>query len=363
VTHQATSQLELDRAALRAACGAITACDPEIARVTQERLDQKTKPRKSLGALETLACRYAAIRGTAQPSLPKKAVVVMGADHGVAEEGVSAYPQAVTAQMLLNFASGGAAINVLARHADAEVRVVDIGVKEPVAHPAIVAARVAAGTANFTEGPAMTEGQVLRALCVGIEQAAALAASGVTVIGLGEMGIGNTTASSALTAVLTGASVEEVTGTGTGISDAAKLHKAQVIARAIHVNQPDASNALETLRMLGGLEIAGLAGVVIGASRAHVAVIIDGFIASVAALVATRLSPNARDYLIASHRSTEPGHRMVLRALEREPLLDLGMRLGEGTGAALAMTLLDASVKVLLEMATFESAGVADSGA
>lgn len=357
------SQVELDRAALHAACNAITACDETIARITQERLDQKTKPRKSLGALETLACRYAAIRGTAQPALPSKAVVVMGADHGVAEEGVSAYPQAVTAQMLLNFAAGGAAINVLARHAGAEVRVVDIGVKEPVAHSAVVAARVTAGTANFVHGPAMTEAQVLRALCTGIEQAAALAASGVTVIGLGEMGIGNTTASSALTAVLTGASVEEVTGTGTGISDAAKLHKAQVIARAIQVNRPDPSDALEVLRTLGGLEIAGLAGVVIGAARAHVAVIIDGFIASTAALAATRLAPNAGDYLIASHRSTEPGHRMVLRALEREPLFDLGMRLGEGTGAALAMTLLDAAVKVLLEMATFESAGVADSGA
>lgn len=363
MSQQASSQLELDRAALRAACAAIAACDPEVARITQEQLDRKTKPRKSLGALETLACQYASIRGTAQPGLPKKAVVVMGADHGVADEGVSAYPQAVTAQMLLNFAEGGAAINVLARHADAEVRVVDIGVKEPVAHPAIIAARVAAGTANFTLGPAMTEAEVLRALCVGIEQATALAASGVTVIGLGEMGIGNTTASSALTAVLTGASVEEVTGTGTGISDAAKQQKAAVIARAIERNHPDPSDALEVLRTLGGLEIAGLAGVVLGAAHARVAVVVDGFIASVAALIATRLAPSARDYLIASHRSTEPGHRTVLRALEQTPLLDLGMRLGEGTGAALAMTLLDASVKVLLEMATFESAGVADSGA
>lgn len=355
--------LELDRAALRAACNAIAPCDAGVARLTQDLLDHKTKPRKSLGALETLACRYAAIRGTAQPTLPKKAVVVMGADHGVAEEGVSAYPQAVTAQMLLNFASGGAAINVLARHAGAEVCVVDIGVKEPVVHPAIVSARVAAGTANFAHGPAMTEAEVLRALCAGLEQAAALAARGVTVFGLGEMGIGNTTASSALTAVLTGASVEEVTGTGTGIGDAAKQHKAQVIARAIQHNAPDPSDALEVLRTLGGLEIAGLAGVTIGAARAGAAVIIDGFIASVAALVATRLAPNARDYLIASHRSTEPGHRMVLRALDREPLFDLGMRLGEGTGAALAMTLLDAAVKVLLEMATFDSAGVSDSGA
>jgi len=348
---------------LKATCAAIEAIDADAASAAQTRLDQKTKPRKSLGALETLACRYAAIRRTPSSPLPKKAIVVMGADHGVAEEGVSAYPQAVTAQMLLNFAAGGAAINVLARHAGAEVHVVDIGVKEPVLHPAIASERVAAGTANFTCGAAMTEAEAVRAVCVGIEQARSLARAGVTVIGLGEMGIANTTSSSALTAVLTASSVEEVTGTGTGISDAAKLHKARVIARAIELNRPDPNNPLEVLRMLGGLEIAGLAGVVLGAARERVAVILDGFIASVAALVATRLAPLAAGYLIASHRSTEPGHRMVLRALQQEPLLDLGMRLGEGTGAALAMTLLDAALKIELEMATFESAGVSDSGA
>lgn len=353
----------MTRDTLEATCKAIAPVDLAAERAAQAQLDQKTKPRGSLGALETLACRYAAIRGTTRPPLPKKAIVVMGADHGVAEEGVSAYPQAVTAQMLLNFAAGGAAINVLARHAGAELHVVDIGVKEPVAHPAIHSRRIAAGTANMTRGAAMTEGQALAALGVGIEHARALAQSGVTVIGLGEMGIGNTTASSALTAVLTGAAVDEVTGLGTGISDAAKHHKAQVIARAIALHRPDPSQPLEVLRALGGLEIAGLTGVVLGAAEQRVAVLVDGFIASVSALIATLLAPAAAPYLIASHRSTEPGHRLVLRALEQTPLLDLGLRLGEGTGAALAMTLLDAAVKIQLEMATFESAGVSGSGA
>lgn len=357
------TQIDLDRERLSARCSAIQELDEAAARAAQARLDQKTKPRKSLGTLEALACRYAAIRGEACPALPRKAVVVMGADHGVAAEGVSAYPQAVTAQMLLNFAAGGAAINVLARHAGAEVRVIDIGVKEPVVHDAITPARVAAGTANIATGPAMSEAEVLRALCTGIDVAEQLAAEGVTVIGLGEMGIANTTASSAITAVLTGAQVAEVTGTGTGISDAAKLHKAQVIARAIQTNAPDPKDALEVLRTLGGLEIAGLTGVVIGAAAARAAVVVDGFIAGVAALVATRLAPRSAGYLIASHRSSEPGHRIVLRALEQTPLLDLGLRLGEGTGAALAMTLLDAALKISLEMATFESAGVSDSGA
>jgi nicotinate-nucleotide--dimethylbenzimidazole phosphoribosyltransferase len=357
------TQIEIDRERLTASCAAIPSIDEAAARAAQTRLDHKTKPRKSLGALEALACRYAAIRGQACPALPKKAVLVMGADHGVAEEGVSAYPQAVTAQMLLNFATGGAAINVLARHAGAEVYVVDIGVKEPVVHDAIFSARVAPGTANFVRGPAMSDAEVLRALCIGIEHAERLAREGVTVIGLGEMGIANTTASSAITAVLTGAKVEEVTGTGTGIADSVKLNKARVIARAIQKNDPHPSDAFEVLRTLGGLEIAGLTGVVIGAANARVAVIVDGFIAGVAALVATRLAPRSAGYLIASHRSSEPGHRMVLRALEQTPLLDLGLRLGEGTGAALAMTLLDAAVKISLEMATFESAGVSDSGA
>jgi nicotinate-nucleotide--dimethylbenzimidazole phosphoribosyltransferase len=351
------------RSDLEALCARIAPVDQESAREAQRLLDGKTKPRRSLGMLEDLACAYAAIRRVPAPPMPSKALIVMGADHGVAAEGVSAYPQEVTAQMLLNFASGGAAINVLARHAGALVRVVDIGVKTPVVHPSIVSARVAAGTASFLHGPAMSEAQALAALFVGVEQAQALAREGVSAIGLGEMGIGNTTASTALTAVLTGAPVPEITGFGTGITDGVKRRKVEVIEAAIKLNAPNARDALDVLQKLGGLEIAGLAGVVLGAASSGVAVVLDGFIASTAALVAARIAPASRDYMIASHRSAEPGHRAVLRALEKQPLLELDMRLGEGTGAALAFTLLDATLKVLHEMATFESAGVSDSGA
>jgi nicotinate-nucleotide--dimethylbenzimidazole phosphoribosyltransferase len=344
-------------------CAAIVPPDAMIATLIQERLDAKTKPRRSLGRLEDLACQYGAMLGDHQPPLPNKALVVMGADHGVAAQGVSAYPQAVTAQMLLNFARGGAAINVLGRHAGARVIVVDMGVLEPIADRGIESARVGAGTADFSRGPAMTEEQCERALETGIQLAQRLAAEGVNVIGLGEMGIGNTTASSALTAALTGAAAEEVTGFGTGISDATRLRKVEVIRNALQLHRPDRKQPRAVLQALGGFEIAGLTGVVLGAAAARCAVVLDGFISSVAALIATRLAPQAGHYLLASHRSVEAGHRIVLRELGKTPLLDFDMRLGEGSGAALAMGLLDAAVKLLHEMATFESAGVNDSGA
>jgi nicotinate-nucleotide--dimethylbenzimidazole phosphoribosyltransferase len=287
----------------------------------------------------------------------------MGADHGVAAEGVSAYPQEVTAQMLLNFARGGAAINVLARHADARVIVVDIGVAHPLPPvPEILSRRIREGTANFTQGPAMTVNEAKRAIMIGAELAMQLVAQGVTLLAIGEMGIANTTASSALTAVLTRTAVEEVTGLGTGIDAATRARKIEVIRRAIATNAPNASDPLDVLHKLGGLEIAGLAGVVLGAAACHTAVLIDGFIASVAALVAARFVPDAAGYAIAAHRSVEVGHRMVLVELGRMPLLDLNLRLGEGTGAALAMNLVDAAAHVLAEMATFESAGVTDAG-
>jgi nicotinate-nucleotide--dimethylbenzimidazole phosphoribosyltransferase len=348
---------------LQETCARIAPPDAAIAEQTQRKLDFKTKPRRSLGRLEDLACRYAAITGSATPSLPRKAVVVMGADHGVAAQGVSAYPQQVTAQMLLNFAAGGAAINVLARHADARVVVVDMGVLEPVIAPGIESARIAAGTQDFSRGPAMTRAQAEAALCTGIAWAERLHADGISVIGLGEMGIGNTTAASALTAALTETSVEEVTGFGTGISDSVRAHKVAVIRAALELHRPDPKDPLGVLAAMGGFEIAGLAGVVLGAAARRMAVVLDGFIASAAALVAARMAPHASGYLIASHRSVESGHRCVLRALDTLPLLDLELRLGEGTGGALAMTLLDAAVKILLEMATFETAGVSDSGA
>jgi nicotinate-nucleotide--dimethylbenzimidazole phosphoribosyltransferase len=343
----------------------IAPTDTRAAEEAQRLLDGKTKPRRSLGRLEDLACRLAAVRGTARPPLPAKAIVVMAADHGVAEEGVSAYPQEVTGQMLANFASGGAAINVLARHAGAQLVVVDMG----VAHPPTTAtaleirdARIAPGTANFTRGPAMTRAQAVAAIAAGARIAGELARDGVGLLAIGEMGIGNTTSASALAALFTGAPPEEVTGRGTGVDDATLRRKIDVVRRGLDVNQPSARDAVGALAAVGGFEIAGLAGVVLGAAAARVAIVVDGFIASVAALAATRIAPLAAGYLIASHRSVEAGHRLVLQAIGQQPLLDLDLRLGEGTGAALAMTLADAALKILAEMATFEAAGVTSTG-
>jgi nicotinate-nucleotide--dimethylbenzimidazole phosphoribosyltransferase len=348
---------------LTTTCARIAPIDRAIVDETQRILDNKTKPRRSLGRIEDVACQVAAIRGTTAPALPDKAIVVMGADHGVVEAGVSAYPQEVTAQMLLNFARGGAAINVLARHAAARVVVVDMGVKQPLPDDlGIRAERIGPGTRNFAHGPAMTRDDAVRAIEVGIRIATELADDGVTLVGIGEMGIGNTTASSALVSALTGAPADEVTGRGTGIDDAGLRRKIDVIKQALATNKPDATDALDTLAKLGGFEIAGLCGVVLGAAAARIPVVMDGFIASAAALCATRIAPHAAGYLLASHRSVEAGHRIVLSALGAKPLLDLDLRLGEGTGAALAMNLVDASLRILAEMATFASAGVSDTG-
>ncbi|HXQ24756.1 MAG TPA: nicotinate-nucleotide--dimethylbenzimidazole phosphoribosyltransferase [Candidatus Acidoferrales bacterium] len=345
-------------------CGAIAAVDRTVAIAAQRLLDNKTKPRGSLGRLEELACRVAAIRGTPAPALPVKAIVVMGADHGVAEEGVSAYPQEVTRQMLLNFARGGAAINVLARQAGARLTVVDVGVREPLPPlPEIRTRRIGPGTRNFVLGPAMSRDQARAALECGIEIAQELIVEGLTLLGIGDMGIANTTAASALTAAFTGASVEAVTGRGTGIDDAGLQHKIDVIGRALTINRPDAGDALDVVAKLGGFEIAGLAGVVLGCAAGRTPVMLDGFITGAAALVAARLHPDVAGYLLASHQSVEAGHGVILRALGQQPLLDLGLRLGEGTGAALAMPLVDAALHILHDMATFAAAGVSDSGA
>ncbi|MEW6269247.1 MAG: nicotinate-nucleotide--dimethylbenzimidazole phosphoribosyltransferase [Thermodesulfobacteriota bacterium] len=342
----------------------IAAPDADVARRVQRALDDKTKPRGSLGRLEEIACRVAAMRGDDRPPPPVKAIVVMAADHGVAAEGVSAYPQEVTRQMLRNFVQGGAAINVLARRVGARVVPVDMGVAgEPEALPGVRLHRIAAGTANFAVGPAMRDEEARAALDVGVALARELALDGVTLVGIGEMGIANSTSASALATVLTGAPVDAVTGRGTGVDDAGWRRKVDVVRRAIRCNRPDPANALDVLAKLGGFEIAGLAGVVVGAASERVPVLVDGLIAAAAALVATRLAAGARDYLLASHRSVEPGHAPLLEALGLEPLLDLGLRLGEGTGAALAMGLVDASLHLLHEMASFSAAGVSDTGA
>ncbi len=333
------------------------------ARAAQDKLDVKTKPRRSLGRLETLACQIAAVARGEPPRLLRKTIVVMGADHGVASEGVSAYPQEVTAQMMPNFARGGAAINVLARAAGAHVHVVDMGVASPLPRlPEIQHARIANGTRNFAHEPAMTEAEALEALATGYRLAHQLHADGTRLLGIGGMGIGNTTSASALTAALTGVSPAEVTGLGTGIDQATHARKVEIIRSALQRHGVDPRDPLAVLRTFGGFGIAGLAGVLLGAAATRTPVIVDGFIASTAALVAVRMADAVRGYLIASHRSVEAGHRIVLEQLGQKPLLDLELRLGEGTGTALAMPLCDAALAVLHEMATFESADVSDTG-
>ncbi len=327
----------------------------------QARLDRLTKPQGSLGRLEELAVWYAAITSQSRPKLPRGAVFTFAADHGVAAAGVSAYPQAVTAQMVLNFLRGGAGVNVLARHVGLEVRVVDIGVAHdfgPIA--GLIDRKLMKGTGNMLHEPAMSRETAERALLVGIELASQAAAEGIGVLGTGDMGIGNTTASSAITALLTGQPVAKVTGRGTGIDDATYAHKVSLIQRALERHRPNPADPVDVLAKVGGLEIGGLAGLILGAAAARVPVVLDGFIAGAAALIAVGLQPRCQDYLIASHRSAEPGHRVVLDHLRLNPLLDLDLRLGEGTGACLGIGLLFASLKVLTEMATFEEAGVSE---
>lgn len=325
----------------------------------RERLDQLTKPQGSLGRLEELAIQLAGITGRPRPRLPRKAVLVFAADHGVAAEGVSAYPQAVTAQMVLNFLAGGAAISVLARRAGARVLVADLGVAvDLLEHPGLIQKKIGPGTGNIAHGPAMSRAQAEAALAAGAEIVRDEAARGLDLVATGDMGIANTTASSAIVAALTGRPTAEVTGRGTGLDDIAWKRKTAVIERALAANRPDPSDPLDVLAKLGGFEIAGLTGAILQAAALRLPVLLDGFIAGAAALVAVGVCPAARDYLIAAHRSAEPGHRIVLERLGLAPLLDLDLRLGEGTGAALAMPLVDAACAVLDEMATFGEAGV-----
>lgn len=319
---------------------------------------QLTKPPGSLGRLEDIAVQLAGISGTFPLRALNKAIVVMAGDHGVCEEGVSAFPQEVTAQMVLNFLHGGAAVNVLARHAGADVVCVDMGVKGEVEHERLLKRKVRPGTNNMAQGPAMTREEAVQAIEAGIRLVEELAEQGYGLFATGEMGIGNTTPSAAMIMSFSGVSSEQAVGRGTGVDDAGLARKRETIERALRVNKPDPSDPLDVICKLGGFEIAGLTGVVIGAAACRCPVLIDGFIASVAALAAYRLEPKTREYMIASHLSEEAGHRLVLEQLGLEPMLHLGMRLGEGTGAALCMTLADAAVKVMQEMATFEQAGV-----
>jgi nicotinate-nucleotide--dimethylbenzimidazole phosphoribosyltransferase len=320
-----------------------------------------TKPPGSLGRLEDLSIQLAAATGQARPSFARKAVIVMAADHGVTAEGVSAYPAAVTPQMVLNFLRGGAAINVLARQADARVLVVDIGVAydfDP--QPGLLLRKISAGTQNMAVGPAMSRAQAEVAIAEGIDVVQMEVANGLDLVATGDMGIGNTTASAAITAVITGRPVAEVTGRGTGVDDVGLQRKIAIIEKAIKVNAPDPKDALDVVSKVGGLEIAGLAGVMIGAAAKRVPVVIDGFISGAAALIAVGLCPDIKPYLIAGHQSVEIGHRAILQHLGLQPLLNLNLRLGEGTGAVLASHLIDAAAHILNEMATFAEAGVSE---
>lgn len=321
-----------------------------------------TKPPGSLGKLEDLSIRLASIYGTRAPSLGKKVVFTMAADHGVTGEGVSAYPAEVTRQMVLNFARGGAAINVLARHAGAEVTVVDMGVACDDDWPDCVRRRkIRRGTDSIAKGPAMALEESRRCLETGMDLAEEAVAGGATALAVGDMGIGNTTIASAITAAITGRSVAEVTGRGTGIDSARLEAKISLIETALQVNAPDPGDGLDVLHKVGGFEVGGMAGVILGAASKRVPVFLDGFVSNSAALVASTMCPRSVDYMVASHLSVEPGHVHALGHLSLEPVLDLGMRLGEGTGAVLAFGIAEASCRILSEMATFESAGVSQS--
>jgi nicotinate-nucleotide--dimethylbenzimidazole phosphoribosyltransferase len=325
------------------------------------RQDMLTKPQGALGRLETLSIQVAGITGAPRPRLLKPAVVVMAADHGVARQGVSAFPAEVTPQMVLNFLAGGAAINVLARHIGAQVVVVDVGVAaELPAHPDLISHKVALGSADFSVEPAMSRAQAQQALEAGIAVVNALIDSGADIIATGDMGIGNTTPSSAIVAAITGRPVADVTGRGTGVDDSGLKRKIAVIEAALALHRPDKGDGLDVLAKVGGFEIGGLAGVMLGAAARRVPVVVDGFISGAAALIASTLAPAAQPYMIAAHRSVERGHQAVFAQLDMEPLIDLGMRLGEGTGAVLGISLIQAACKILDEMATFGEAGVAD---
>ena len=328
----------------------------------RERQNQLTKPAGSLGRLEELSIQLAGIQRRTMPGIKDKAVIVMAGDHGVTAEGVSAYPQEVTPQMVLNFLGGGAAINVLARHAGARVVVVDMGVANdiPSADANLIRRRVGPGTMNLAQGPAMKREQAEESIQSGIEVALAEISKGADILGTGDMGIGNTTPSAAIACALMNVAAEKIAGRGTGVDDDGLKRKISVIENALAVNKPNPKDGLDVLSKVGGFEIGGLAGVMIGAASKHVPVMVDGFISTAAAMIAVTLAPECRQYLTSAHRSKENGHALMLEWLGIKPLLDFDLRLGEGTGAALGISMAEAACKVLSEMATFGEAGVSE---
>lgn len=327
--------------------------------LAKERQKLLTKPEGSLGTLEELSIRIAGIVGEELPVIDNKLVVTMAGDHGVTGEGVSNYPKDVTAQMVHNFLSGGAAVNVLARHVGARVIVVDMGVAADIDHPNLIDKKIAYGTDNIMKGPAMSYRDAEKSISAGAKILEDVKYD-VDIIGVGDMGIGNTTPSSAVVATITEKEVWEVTGRGTGIDDERLRNKIRVIERAIKINKPDKEDPKGVLAKVGGFEIGGMAGLMLAAASHGIPIVIDGFISGAAALIAYELESAVRKYLVASHRSSEKGHSVVLDYIGLDPLLDMRMRLGEGTGATLAMSIVDASCKILSEMATFKDAGVSE---
>lgn len=338
----------------------IAPLDREAMQSAQERQDSLTKPRGSLGVLEDVSIRVAGMTGNPLPRIDRKVIFTMVGDHGVVEEGVSAYPGEVTAQMARNFVRGGAAINVLAAHVGARVVVVDVGAVGDLEDPHIVCKKVACGTRNMTRGPAMSFSEAVKSIEAGIDVVEEEYERGMDILGTGDMGIGNTTASSAIIAAVTGESVRKVTGRGTGVSDEVLEHKVETIEKALLVNNPDPKNPIDVLAKVGGFEIGGIAGVILAGAANRIPVVIDGLISGAAALIASELAPRARDYMIAAHRSREVGHTVALDWLGLNPLLDFTLCLGEGTGAALGISLVEAACRLLGGMSTFKDAGVCE---
>ncbi|MEJ2697109.1 MAG: nicotinate-nucleotide--dimethylbenzimidazole phosphoribosyltransferase [Candidatus Sulfobium sp.] len=337
----------------------ILPADTGLAEEARKRLDSLTKPPGSLGRLEEFARRLVAITGNVMPEIDKKVIFTFAGDHGVAEEGVSAYPKEVTTQMVFNFLNGGAGINVLARHAGADVVVVDIGVDFDFGDtPGLISKKVVSGTRNMRKGPAMTGEEAEQCIEAGISLAEEYAEKGYRLFGTGDMGIGNTTPSAAIASVLTGKPAAEVTGRGTGITSDVLQNKIRVIEDSISLNEPDPEDPVGVLARVGGAEIGGIAGLILGAAGKRIPVVVDGFISTAGALLAYSVEPRTRDYMFAAHNSVERGHKVMLEKIGLTPILDLGLRLGEGTGAALAMLMIEAGLRIYREMATFGEAGV-----
>ena len=339
----------------------ISSLECELKTALQQKIDQKTKPLGALGRLEALALQIGLIQNTLKPLLSQPTMLVFAGDHGIAASGVSPYPQAVTAQMVLNFLNGGAGINVFAKQNNMQLRVIDAGVNHPFnPHPDLINAKISMGTANFLHEPAMSSIQCEEALTLGASFAVKENQAGCNVLGFGEMGIANTSSASCLMSVLCGLPIEQCVGRGTGLDDAGLAKKTEILKQALQHHALNGQDTMQVLATFGGFEIAMMVGAMLGAAQQKTLLLIDGFITSAALLVASKLQPNILQYCVFAHCSGEAGHKQLLDYLGAKPLLDLGLRLGEGTGVALAMPLLQAAVNFLNEMASFESAGVSE---